>query len=227
MKLIGDNIMQNTDNEQFKLLKEIIKADIEKYPGYIITDDGDVMYNHDPANENPTMQQVDLLYNQIKDCDKYAKAVTNLNYIYSNILTNNTMQGYMDNYADFPFNIMLPMIDTYFVYQNLKDNEIILSKKKKTKLKCDKINPISDYTKKASIVELAIKNYNKLDDVTKKEIVSLVYNTIKDADTIDNIDVHNMEYLLKVARLNNVDIETAKKIIETDKNIVNTDKYMH
>jgi len=219
--------MQDKDDVTIQMLKEIIKADIEKYPGYIITDDGDVIYNYDPGNENPTMQQVDLLYNTVKDCVAYVNAVTNLNYIYSNMLTNNTMQSYMENYADFQFNIMLPMIDTYFVYQNLKDNEIILSKKKKTKLKCDKINPISDYTKKASYVELAMKNYNKLDDVTKKEIVSLVFNTIKDADTIDNVDYHNMEYLLKVAELNNVDIETAKKIIEIDKNIVNKDKYKH
>lgn len=219
--------MQDKDDVTIQMLKEIIKADIEKYPGYIITDDGDVKYNYDPKNENPTMQQVDTLYHNLKDCVAYVNAVTNLNYIYSNMLTNNTMQSYMENYADFQFNIMLPMIDTYFVYQNLKDNEIILSKKKKTKLKCDKINPISDYTKKASYVELAMKNYNKLDDVTKKEIVSLVFNTIKDADTIDNVDYHNMEYLLKVAELNNVDIETAKKIIEIDKNIVNKDKYKH
>jgi len=58
--------MQDKDDVTIQMLKEIIKADIEKYPGYIITDDGDVIYNYDPGNENPTMQQVDLYFIMLK-----------------------------------------------------------------------------------------------------------------------------------------------------------------
>ena len=120
--------MQDKEDEQFKMLKELIKANIEKFPGYIITDNGDVLYDYDPGNENPTMEQVDSKYNIYKDCYAYVKAVTNLNYVYSNILTNNTMQSYMDSYAYFSFNIMLPMVDSFFISINCINNAFIFIK---------------------------------------------------------------------------------------------------
>lgn len=213
------------EQDILEALKEMIKANIEKFkPGYAIDETGNVI-NVNAKNNTQSLKELEPLYNEYKDCDAYAKAVSNFNHIYTNILTVDAMNKYANNELKFPFKIYLPFIDVYFIYDKIKDNQLIVEKYKKTKLKCNKINPYTDYVKKSSYIELAMKLYKKLDDETKKDILGLVHFTIRDAEIIDNPNLYNTMYLKELADVNDVSLDDADIIAELNKELNNDNKF--
>ena len=210
--------MQDVDDDAiFQVLKEMIKADIEKYEGYTINGN-DVICHVDRIQAD-----FDAIYDKFKDCAEYIKAVKKFNAIYTDDFINYTMQSYLTDNLNFPFNVMLSFIDTYFIYQKLKDNDLILAEKKKIKLKCDKIKPKSIYTRNASYIELAMKRYKKLDDTTKKEVLSIVYYTVRDASIIDHQDTYNAMGIVNTAEMNDISLSDAELLINAHKKIADKD----
>jgi len=202
--------MQGIDIET---IKELMKQDINKYPGYILDDNGDVQYVNPMEHKEP-LEELERIANNLKDGRKFAKAVKYFNDMYSNIFASNVMHEFAENELDFKMNIYLPLIDVFFVYDAIKDNPIFTKGIKNTKLKVNRIDPKTAYVEKAAYIELGLKKYNKLDDETKRLIVITAGNTLIDYSRLENKDISNRDFLIETAKLNGLptDDETLRNL---------------
>jgi len=189
--------------DQLKALTEIIKNDINKFEGYELTEEGTVILTTEKsADKNATPERQKETYEENKDCYKFMKAVEKLNPIYNDMFLVSIKQSILTQELLYDYNILLPLCDTYFIYEKLKTNEKLLAKQKKTKLSSNKIKPKTEYTKKTSLIELAIKNFQLIDNTTQKQILSLVLGTIDVADKEENIEKANKNFIEEVIKSN-------------------------
>lgn len=189
--------------DQLKSITELIKNDIDNFEGYELKEDGTViLVTEKSADKNATPEIQKQKYEEIKDCYQFIKAVEKLNPIYNDIFLVTIKQNVLTNELMYKYNILLPLCDTYFIYEKLKTNEKLLAKQKKTKLLSDKIKPKTDYTKKTGLIELAIKNFKLIDSITQKQILSLVLGSIDVADKEKDIENSNNRYMDEIIRLN-------------------------
>lgn len=189
--------------DQLKSITELIKNDIDNFEGYELKEDGTViLVTEKSADKNATPEIQKQKYEEIKDCYNFIKAVEKLNPIYNDIFLVTIKQNVLTNELMYKYNILLPLCDTYFIYEKLKTNEKLLAKQKKTKLLSDKIKPKTDYTKKTGLIELAIKNFKLIDSITQKQILSLVLGSIDVADKEKDIENSNNRYMDEIIRLN-------------------------
>ena len=189
--------------ENLKIITEMIKEDIDNFSGYELTEDGTVILTSEKsADENATPERQQEIYKEYKDCYKYIKAVEKLNPIYNDLFLATVKQNMLSQELLYNYNILLPLCDTYFIYEKLRTNEKLLAKQKKTKLLADKIKPTTEYTKKTGLIELAVKNFNLIDKTTQKQILGLVLGSIDVAEKEKDVESSNDRYIKKVIRLN-------------------------
>ena len=186
-----------------EIITEMIKNDINNFEGYTITEDGTVILTSEKsADKNATPERQKEVYKDNKDCYNFLKAVEKLNPVYDNFFLMNIKQSVLTEELAYNYNILLPLCDTYFIYEKLKTNEKLLGKKKKTKLASEKIKPKTDYTIKTGLIELAMKNFNLIDTTTQKQVLSLILGTIDVANKEDNIEDSNKRYIDELIKLN-------------------------
>lgn len=180
---------------QFEIITEIIKNNIEDFEGYTLTEEGTVILTtEDSADKNATIEIQKEVYEENKDCYKFIKSVEKLNPIYNDMFLTNIKQSNLEHELMYKYNILLPLCDTYFIYEKLKTNEELLKKKKKTKLLSEKIKPETDYTIKTGLIELAVKNFKLIDTVTQKQILGLILGSIDVANKEENIESSNRRF---------------------------------
>lgn len=189
--------------DQLEILTEIIRNDIKNFEGYEVKEDGTVILTSEKsADKNATPERQKEVYEENKDCYKFIKAVEKLNPIYNDLFLASIKQNILNQELVYRYNILLPLADTYFIYEKLKTNEELLARKKKTKLLSDKVKPETDYTKKTMLIELAMKNFKLIDSTTQKQVLSLVLGTIDVAEKEENIEDSNKGYIEEFIKLN-------------------------
>lgn len=152
--------------------------------GYEINDDGSLTLTNERVftEYGITDAEIEETYNYLKDCYEYAKAVEKFNIAYNNAFALQKAQVEASLNSNGKFDIMLVLIDTQLLYDELKDNEIVLKNKKNYKLLTDKIKPRTYFIDMVNVIELAFKNYKKFDDKTQKQLLALIMLTVNDAE---------------------------------------------
>jgi len=174
--------------------------------GYELNKDGSLKLANERVFDYVGMSDdmIELLYDDLKDCQAYIKAVKKFNKVYNNIFLNQKAQieaslkfkqrssntsyiEHNESIYEMPsqFDINLVLLDTCLLCEKLADNDIVLANKDKFKLLSDKIEPKTEFIKMVNVIELAFKNYKKFDRTTQKQLVALVKQTIGDAENFN------------------------------------------
>lgn len=215
--------MVEDDNYLFNIIKEVIRDNIDKFDGYVLDDNGNVIY--DVVNQNKqSVEELEPVYQNLKDCSEYIEAVKWFDDSYEKEEYVKKLQHDLKNNIFFPYNFFLVMFDTFFVSEKIKDNPVVNSMIDDTELKpWNYYYPSGEFLKRTVFIEAGLRAYDKLDDTTKKEIFNVVYHTVRDVDILEGNYLGTIDYLYE--KLKEKDRSELKRIKLANKEL-RRDKYI-